>query len=320
MEFGKLYNLSYMGVIVILLITIAFGYIKKKKISEFLKIKISKIKYFKELIFVVGAVLVIFSLTEPKKEIGVEKVDRDGIDIYFLVDISKSMMCSDLKPSRLDRTKESMKKIISALDGDRVGFIPFSSAAYIQMPLTDDYEMANTFLDMIDSTLISGGGTDIAAAIKTAKSAFENSKSSEKVMIVFSDGEDQENREFDDKNEEKISIYGAAVGTETGSAVPELNSEGKINGFKRDENGNIVISKVTKESLEKIAKNYNGKVYKIDTITDDTDKIISDILNMKGGKIKEDEKKVYKEYYQYFLGVGIVLMLIGYIGIGLKRK
>ena len=208
MEIGKLYNLIYMIVMLFLIFTIVLGYRKKIKISKFLKINYSKINYLKEIIFTIGVIFIIFSLTEPKKESGIEKIEREGIDIYFLVDISKSMLCSDLKPTRLDRSRESIKKIIDSLDGDRVGFIPFSSSAYIQMPLTDDYDMANTFLEMIGASLISGGGTDISSALDVADIAFENSKSSEKVVVIFSDGEEEEEKKqtkkSDDRNCSKI--------------------------------------------------------------------------------------------------------------------
>lgn len=203
MELGKLYNLMYMITIPILLLFILLGYIKKRKIAKEFKINIQKRKFLKEIIFITGVVLILFSLTEPKKETGVEKVERKGNDIYFLIDISKSMLCSDIKPTRLERSKESIKKIIESLNGDRVGFIPFSSAAYIQMPLTDDYEMAYTFLEMIDATLISGGGTNIHSAVDVADSAFESSKSSEKMVIIFSDGEEEEEKSIEKKEEDR---------------------------------------------------------------------------------------------------------------------
>ena len=320
MEIGKLNNLIYMIVVFVLLLFILLGYRKKIKIAETLKIKISKIKYIKEILLLTGVALIIFSLTEPKKETGVEKIEREGVDLYFLIDISKSMMCSDVKPTRLERSKESIRRIISSLDGDRVGFIPFSSASYIQMPLTDDYDMARTFLEMMDSTLISGGGTNIKSAIEMADSAFENSKSSEKVIMIFSDGEEQEESEFKKEKDNKKKIYCTAVGTETGAAVPELDEAGNQQGFKTDDSGNPIISKVTNTSLTQIAENYGGKVYKIDMLTDDTDKIITDMKKMNEGKIKEEEKKTYRQYYQFFLGTGILFLLLGYLGFGIKIK
>lgn len=315
MEIGKLYNLIYMIVMLFLIFTIVLGYRKKIKISKFLKINYSKINYLKEIIFIIGVIFIIFSLTEPKKESGIEKIEREGIDIYFLVDISKSMLCSDLKPTRLDRSRESIKKIIDSLDGDRVGFIPFSSSAYIQMPLTDDYDMANTFLEMIDASLISGGGTDISSALDVADIAFENSKSSEKVVVIFSDGEEEEEKKQTKKSDDRKKVYSVSVGTETGGVVPEIDESGTVIGFKNDESGNPIITKVKEDNLKKISESYGGKVYRINTVTDNTDKIISELAVSNQGKIKEEEKKVYRHYYQYFLGVGILMLLIGYFGI-----
>lgn len=313
MEIGKLYNLMYMITIPILLLFILLGYIKKRKIAKEFKINIQKRKFLKEILFITGVVLIVFSLTEPKKETGVEKVERKGNDIYFLIDISKSMLCSDIKPTRLERSKESIKKIIESLNGDRVGFIPFSSAAYIQMPLTDDYEMAYTFLEMIDATLISGGGTNIYSAVDVADSAFESSKSSEKMVVIFSDGEEEEEKSIEKKEGDSKKVISVSIGTETGGVVPEIDELGNTIGFKNDEYGNPIITKVREENLANISNKYNGKVYKINENIDETNKIISEIANADKGKIKEDEKKRYRHYYQYFLGAGIIMVLAGYI-------
>jgi Ca-activated chloride channel homolog len=322
MEIGKIYNLIYMITIPILILFIFLGYRKKIKIAKKFKIILSNIRYFKEFLFIVGIILIILSLIEPKKESGIEKVERKGTEIYFLIDISKSMLCSDVKPTRLERSRDSIKRIINSLDGDRVGFIPFSQAAYIQMPLTDDYEMANTFIDMIDATLISGGGTNISSAIEVADEGFESSKNIEKIVVIFSDGEEQEEKKIEKKDEDNKKIYCVSIGTEIGGVVPEVDEMGNIVGFKNDEYGNPVITKVKEENLTNISKKYNGKTYRVDNTNDDTNKIISELASANKGKIKEEEKKIYKHYYQYILGVGIIMFLIGYFGItaGYKKS
>ena len=177
MELGKIENIWWFIILVPAILVLIVGLRKRKSIMSTLKLKESKAAVTNNVFYIIGLGLIVVALLEPRVLSGVEKIKKSGSDIYFLIDISKSMMCSDIKPSRLDRAKESIKEVIKGLKGERIGFIPFSSAAFVQMPLTEDYDMAEMFLDTIDSSLISGGGTDIKQAVMLAASSFKASSS-----------------------------------------------------------------------------------------------------------------------------------------------
>lgn len=139
-------------------------------------------------IMFLGLVTICIALLGPQKLAGTMEVKRESLDIYVLLDTSKSMLVEDTVPNRLEREKQIVSNILDELDGDRIGFIPFSSSAYIQMPLTDDYNMAKMFLDVVDTDMIGGGGSDVGKAIKLAYDSFERTTIGDKVILIISDG------------------------------------------------------------------------------------------------------------------------------------
>ena len=160
---------------------------------------------------------IIFALFEPKIEKETVSIKKEGLDIYFLIDVSNSMDAEDLKPSRMHRAKEIVQEVINNLQGDRIGFIPFSSDAYIQMPLTDDYTMGRLFLDVVDTNMIYGGGTNIEKAIKIASESFSAGTKGDRVIILFSDGEEHDERVIAlAKTLNNIKIYTIGIGTQNG--------------------------------------------------------------------------------------------------------
>ena len=171
---------------------------KKEEILNRLNLKtVSKYRILRSIFAVLGLALILISLLGPQSFIGVTKVHKEGLDIYVLIDTSKSMLVEDIKPNRISRAKNIIESIIDKLDGDRIGFIPFSSAAYIQMPLTDDYQLARMFLDVMDTDMIGGGGTNVGTAINLAQKSFNESSSADRVIIILSDGEEHNSNSID---------------------------------------------------------------------------------------------------------------------------
>jgi Ca-activated chloride channel family protein len=132
-----------------------------------------KLKAIRSVLIIAGLCFMVFSLMGPQRFQGFAEVKKTGMDIYVLIDTSKSMLVEDVQPNRISRAKKIIENILNNLKGDRIGFIPFSSGAYIQMPLTDDYQLAGMFLDVIDTNMIGGGGTNIGAAISLANDSFK---------------------------------------------------------------------------------------------------------------------------------------------------
>lgn len=315
MEYQNIDNLIYF-IIIVFVITVFIQHIKKRNsILDILNLENFKTKNRLNIILMIlGLSLITFSLTGPKIVIGEKKVEKKGLDIYFLIDVSKSMLTEDIKPNRLDRVKESISSIIHNLNGDRVGFIPFAGSAYIQLPLTDDYDLAKMFLEVVDTNMMSGGGTNIKAAVNLASKSFKTSSSSDNVIILFSDGETKDN-DFSEESEllKDIKLYSIGVGTKDGGLIPILDRKGNNIGWKKDNDGNAVVSKLSLKSLTKLANEANGKLYMSTISGNEIQKITDSILKLKRDNIGNQNIKIYHQLFQYFLGLGIVIFIFGYL-------
>ena len=189
MEFGNTASIKFIVIPILTILFLILGIVKRERILEKIGWKKDTIFMFiKTLLLSIGGILVFLALLSPQKLKEEEKVEVKGSDLYVLMDISKSMLAEDTYPNRLEISKKELKEILNNLKGDRVGIIPFSDSAYVQMPLTDDYFMAINYIDAIDSKLISGGGTELLEALKLANSSFEKTDAKDKNVIIFSDG------------------------------------------------------------------------------------------------------------------------------------
>lgn len=251
MEFGNLQNSIYLIFPLILLLIMILGMRKRKDILNILKLRNKRrISIIKILLLTLGSVLVVISLLSPQKEIEDEEIEVKGMNIYVLIDTSRSMLTEDVYPNRLEAGKRVLTNLIQSLKGDRVGFIPFSDSAYIQMPLTDDYNITQNYINAIDTTLISGGGTELYQALELAEKSFKEIGSENKTVIVISDGGDFDKKSLDFVKENKIDVYSIGVGTKEGNVIPEYLN-GVKRGFIKDESGSAVISKLNSDFLQK---------------------------------------------------------------------
>jgi Ca-activated chloride channel family protein len=287
---------------------------KKEKIMRLLKINIKiKCKHTRMVTLILGLSLVFFSLLGPQTLKGFDEVERTGLDIYVLIDTSNSMLVEDIKPNRMSRAKKMIEEIIDNLDGDRIGFIPFSSAAYIQMPLTDDYQLAKMFLDVIDTDMIGGGGTNIGSAIQLAADSFKRTSSSDNVIIVLSDGEEHDSDSLDrlkSIDDEQIKVYTIGIGTQKGGLVPVYDATGQqIVEYKKDNNGQFVTSKLNDDTMKKLAE-HRGAYYQSTVSGNEIAALVNDIASLNRDAYKTDKIKRYTQLYQYFLGGGLFLLLL----------
>ena len=317
MEFKYPLNFIWVVLPVTVFIFIILGHAKKHRILGLLSIKMkSKFRVLQTTLFALGLALIFVSLLGPQTFSGFEEVRKEGLDIYVLVDTSKSMLVEDIKPNRMEKAKRIIKEIIDNLKGDRIGFIPFASAAYIQMPLTDDYQLARMFLEVMDTDMIGGGGTNIGAALKLAYSSFEKVSKGEKVIIILSDGEEHDLKSIDAlKNikDEGLRVYTVGVGTEKGGLIPIYDPVGGgMVGYKKDKNGEFVISKMYPSTLKDLSKEGRGAYFQSSSSNDDALSIIKAISSLKRDEFKTRELKRYKQLYQYFLFPGLFLFLVGY--------
>lgn len=309
MKFGNLENSIYFIFPIFSLILLIMGYEKKKKGLKFLNISNNKkINFLKIFFITIGTVLVCISLLSPQKLIEEKEVERKGNSIYILMDTSRSMLTKDIYPNRIERAKTIAKNIILNLKGDKVGIIPFSDSAYIQMPLTDDYKIAENFINVIDTNLLSGGGTNIFEGLSIANKSFDETETENKIVLVISDGGDTDDKTLDFIKKNDIKVYSVGVGTSKGSVIPD----NKKSGFIKDEKGNIVVSSLNSKFLKEMSEISNGKYFEVNNLSDNTKEFIYDLETLDKSKIKAEKISVYEKYFQWFLGIGLLFILVGY--------
>lgn len=308
MEFGNTDSLKLIAIPLLIVVFLMLGIRKRQNILKNIGWKKDTVYSLTKAFFLIlGSFLVFLALLSPQKLKDEEKVEVKGSDIYILMDISKSMLAKDAYPNRLELSKKELKEILSNLKGDRVGIIPFSDSAYVQMPLTDDYFMALNYIDAIDSKLISGGGTQLLEALKLADSSFQKTSAKDKNVIIFSDGGEREPEVLDFVKTNNLKTFIFGVGTADGSVI-EID-----NGFIKDNSGNIVVSKLNDAFLKELAAESGGNYYPLNNLSNSNYKrLILDIGKLDKTSNREENIKVYEKYYQYPLGLGLLFILLGY--------
>jgi Ca-activated chloride channel family protein len=265
------------------------------------------------------AAILFLSLSAAKPQLGthMEMVKQEGIDVMIAIDVSKSMDALDVKPgpiSRLEKAKQELRSIINPdhLRGDRVGLVPFAGAAFIQCPLTIDYSAARMFLDIIDSDIIPTPGTAIGEAILTAIKGFAKEERKHKVLILLTDGEDHDTDPLgaaDEARKEGVRIYTIGIGSIEGEPIPIFNKRSERVGFKKDDEGNVVVSKLDETTLEKIALATGGRYYHATPSELELDKIIADIDKMEKKEIKGTLLLQYDDRYQWPLALAMMFII-----------
>jgi len=260
-------------------------------------------------IFILGLLFLILALTRPQFGIKEEEVKRRGVDIIVALDISKSMLAEDVVPNRIDRAKHEVSKLIRLLRGDRIGLIIFAGQSYVQCPLTLDYATAQLFLSAVKPDWIDVAGTAIGEAIQNAISAFETQENKHKVLLVISDGEDhlgEAVKAAEQANKKGIIVHTIGIGSEQGSPIP-LKTGGSNVRYKKDSQGNVVMSKLNPAMLEEIAIAGGGSYFassahfKLDAVYEEINK-----LEKKDFDIQK--AVVYEERYQLFLFIALILL------------
>jgi Ca-activated chloride channel family protein len=280
-------------------------------------------RFIKALLLLLSLGLMLFALAGPRWGSHYEEVSQKGVDIMLLIDVSPSMLVEDIPPNRLERARREILDFIKIVQGDRVGLIAFAGAAFIQCPLTLDYAALEMFLSALQPDLIPVPGTDLGAAIDMGIAAFDAESATDKVILLITDGEDNETRGLKAARQAaaggvKIFIFG--IGDVGGGPIPELDGSG---GFKKDRQGNLILSKLEEEDLQNIAS-LTGGTY-VRSVAGDLD---LDVLYFDGIKsrtrakeLKSGKIKVYEERFPLFVLAAFILLLIeGFIDEKVRLK
>lgn len=314
MNFLKSFGIVESLILLSFIITYLIYAIRLYKINKKIKVTKSRVLY-KLILRSIYFSLLIISLLGPSFGENQEKVDIVGKDIMILVDLSESMNADDIKPSRLEKVKFEMKKIIDNFSSDRIGIIMFSGEAFMQCPLTYDRNALNLFTETLNTDLVPRTGTDFGPALELSLSKLndENAQSleiSSKVIILISDGEDfgdNTNESLDNIIESNIKLFTVGVGSEKGSKI--LLRNGK---YKKDKDGGEVITKLKPTSLKETARDTGGKYFEISNINNQTDELITEINSIKGDIIESKTIDVTVNKYFYFLFTALLLMIIDF--------
>lgn len=255
---------------------------------------------------------IIIALVNPKMGTKMETVKRQGIDIVFAVDISKSMLAEDVAPNRLEKTKQIVSQIINQLGNDRVGIVGYAGSAYPVLPMTTDYSIAKMYLQSMNTNMVSSQGTAFNDAIQLAVDFFDV-KDTSKLIVLISDGEDHGDG-VDDAvemaKEKGVRIITIGVGTEKGGPIPLRDDKGTIASYKKDQEGETVITKLYPEILKKIADNTKSK-YIVGTATKDVvEEVKKSLDKIEKSEFESQQIADFESQYQWFLALGFLLLLV----------
>ncbi|EAR13417.1 hypothetical protein PI23P_02947 [Polaribacter irgensii 23-P] len=263
-------------------------------------------------ILLLGMTFLIISLTNPKMGSKLKTIKREGVDIVFALDISKSMLAEDIAPNRLEKSKQIISKIIDRLGSDRVGIIVYAGNSYPLLPITTDHAAANMFLQNANPDMVSSQGTAINEALELAKTYYNNDEQTNRFLIILSDGEDhQEETKQVAQNlaNNGVKIYTIGVGTARGGPIP-IRVNGAMIGYKKDNKGETVISKRVSEVLQGIADTSDGTYIDGNVTENPVDQLAEIIANAEKSEFETKQFSDYKDQFQWFLAIGLFFLIL----------
>lgn len=268
---------------------------------------------WKATLLVMVVLLTALALTEPRWGFEWREVKHRGVDVAVLLDVSKSMLTEDVRPNRLSQAKFAVQDLLGKLHGDRVGLVAFAGTAFVQCPLTVDYEAFRLTLKDADPRIIPRGGTAIGAAIRTALKAFEAGEGRDRAIVLITDGEETESDALaaaDEAAQAGVKIYAVGVGSTDGELIP-VREDGKAMDFVKDKDGKVVKSRLDEETLQQLALKTGG-IYVRSAAGD----FGMDAIYDKGIATlqrKEHETRLRKRYFERFqwpLGLALALLFV----------
>ncbi len=285
------------------------------KINQQIKVNLKAV-FIKFILRVTFFTLLIISLLGPNFGIKEEKVEVVGKDIMIAVDLSESMNANDIQPSRIEKVKFEIKKIVDEFSGDRIGIIMFSGEAFVQCPLTYDKNALNLFVETLNTGLVPNSGTDFGPPLELGLSKLQDENSGDndfksKIIILFSDGEDfgeDTDQSIEKIKENSLKLFSVGIGTDEGSKILD-----DFGNFKKDNEGNDVITKLNSSSLRETADKTGGKYYEISKNKNEINQMITEIKNIKGDIIDQQTSNISENKYFYFLLIALVLVAIDFI-------
>ena len=266
----------------------------------------------KTVLIVLAVLFLLLALTQPRWGYHWEDLHQRGVDVIVALDVSDSMLAEDIKPNRLERAKRKISDLLDMMEGDRIGLVAFAGTSFTQCPLTLDYGAARIFLAAIDTQLIPVQGTAIGNAIETSVKAFRTQEKKSKALILITDGEDQTGKALSAAKaagEQGVKIYTIGIGGEIGAPLPDLSGKG---GFRKNQQGEVILSKLDETTLQQIALETGGSYVRSVTGDVDLKTIYQDQIkkHIEKKELKSERRKIWQERFQWFIFVALIFLFI----------
>ena len=276
------------------------------------------VKYF---LLLLALTSIIIGIARPQFGSQLKNVKREGIEIIIALDVSNSMMAEDIEPNRLERSKRAISQLVDKLSDDKIGLIVFAGEAYTQLPITSDYVSAKLFLTSISPQIVPTQGTAIGAAINLAAKSFTPQFVGNKVIIVITDGENHEDDALgaaSNAAEQGIVVHTIGLGSPKGALIPDYTSGQK--GYKKDSKGNTIVTKLDEQMLQKIAQAGKGMYIRANNTQMGLNALFNEVNKMEKTELESQVYADYDEKFQYFIGLGLFLILLDFIILERKNK
>ena len=263
-----------------------------------------------------SAVFLIFSASGPQIGTSLQEVERRGVDILVALDISSSMKAEDVKPNRLEKAKFEIGRLVSQLKGDRIGLVVFAGTSHLYLPLTGDYDAARLFVNAVDTEMIRTQGTSMSEALYTALNAFPEEEQKHRLLILMSDGEDQEGKAVEvakELNAQGVVIHTVGVGTAAGSLIPVFDEQRGRTDYKKDRGGKLVTSILNDAMLREIASASGGVSVRFDGRSGSMDDVMNVIQAMEKKTLKTHEYSQFEDRYELILACAFFLFVADFL-------
>jgi len=288
--------------------------------SSIKKFLLNRVKYsrihLRSRLIILGIIFILLASVGPQIGMKLTELTREGVDIFILLDTSVSMNAIDVKPSRIEKAKYELGRLLNSLKGDRAGLIAFAGSAHLHCPLTEDYSASRLFLNMMDTDLITTQGTDLAAAIQLALDHVENNDEKFKIFVLVSDGEDHQGEAIllaESARELGIIIHTLGVGTSAGGPIPIYDDDGNRAEFKKNRSGQVVTSTLNESTLDEIARITGGVYIRVENQVNAIAPLLREIDQMEKRELKSHIFSQYEDRYQVFLVIGLMLFLAEFL-------
>ena len=261
-------------------------------------------------ILISSIVLMVFMLARPQFGSKMETVKRSGVEVVIALDISNSMLAEDVVPSRLEKSKKLISRLVDTFNNDKVGLIVFAGEAFTQLPITSDYVSAKMFLESINPSLISTQGTDVGSAIRLAMKSFTPNDGVGRAIVVITDGENHEGGALEaaqEAAEKNMQVFILGIGSPDGSPIPLTP---RSNDFRKDKDGNVIVTRLNEQMCQEIARGGNGLYIRVDNSNTAEKMLNNEIAKLSKSDVESQVFTEFDEQFQALAWLVLILLVI----------